>query len=127
MPGNEYGGNNSTSPKCGKWSIFANQVTIGCKFVIYDHILPCIPSDDTFLGTTPANRPDSPEYIKPPRSGTPPNLMSLHDEHSVDIEDSGEEGEGRSVLHVHVCIHLIIRESILGLRGRRGKVRIVHV
>ena len=27
MPGNEYGGNNSTSPKCGKWSIFANQVT----------------------------------------------------------------------------------------------------
>ena len=29
MPGNEYGGNNSTSPKCGKWSIFANQVTYG--------------------------------------------------------------------------------------------------
>ena len=28
MPGNDYGGNNSTSPKCGKWSIFANQVTI---------------------------------------------------------------------------------------------------
>ena len=29
MSGNEYGGNNSTSPKCGKWSIFANQVIYG--------------------------------------------------------------------------------------------------
>ena len=38
MPGNEYGGNNSTSPKCGKWSIFANQVTYTIYVLIFAHI-----------------------------------------------------------------------------------------
>ena len=41
MPGNEYGGNNSTSPKCGKWSIFANQVTfyLSTKCMIHVHLM----------------------------------------------------------------------------------------
>ena len=38
MPGNKYGGNNSISPKCGKWSIFANQVT----FILVLNTLLCV-------------------------------------------------------------------------------------
>ncbi len=46
-----------------------------------------------FLATTPAQRPDSPEYIKLARTSSPPNLRSLHDEQSVELEDEEEVEE----------------------------------
>ena len=55
------------------------------------HWYPLSPSEELFFGTTPAQRPDSPEFRVGERTMSPPNLMSLRDEQRSRDDDMDED------------------------------------
>ena len=67
--------------------VFFNRVSLS---------LSLSPDDMMFLGTTPANRPDSPEYSGAQQAQFDPNYRSFYHEEQLQEEAAvGEEDEGR--------------------------------
>ena len=69
--------------------------------------LPLPLSDDMmFLGTTPANRPDSPEYVPAQHAQFDANYRSLHDEQLL-REAEIEEDEGRTTRYCQLYLLIV--------------------
>lgn len=74
--------------------------------MLEDHFLHAHTLDDMlFLGTTPANRADSPEYGGVQQSQFPANYQSLHDEQILE-QTEVEEEERTTTRCVSVCVRL---------------------